>query len=90
MEMEKFGLEERPLPEIVEDTDALVEVTLTTICSSDIHIKHGVVPRAKEGVILGHEFVGRVVRTGSAVKKTKIGRQGGSKCRDILWRMLFL
>ena len=69
----KIGLEERPLPEIVEDTDALVEVTLATICSSDIHIKHGVVPRAKEGVILGHEFVGRVVRTGSAVKKIRSG-----------------
>ena len=69
----RIGLEERPIPELREDTDALVEVTLTTICSSDIHIKHGMVPKAKEGVILGHEFVGKVVQTGSAVRKIQPG-----------------
>ena len=53
--------------------DAIVKVTLTTICSSDIHIKHGAVPKAIPGTILGHEFVGQVVETGSAVKKVKPG-----------------
>ena len=62
-------LEERPMPEIIDDRDAVVKVTLTTICSSDIHIKHGAVPRAVPGMILGHEFVGKVVEVGGAVKK---------------------
>ena len=69
----QIALEERPVPEIIDDRDAIVQVTLTTICSSDIHIKHGAVPRAVPGTILGHEFVGRVVETGSAVKKIKPG-----------------
>ena len=66
-------LTDRPMPEILDERDAIVQVTLTTICSSDIHIKHGAVPRAVPGTILGHEFVGRVVKAGSAVKKVKPG-----------------
>ena len=65
--------EERPMPVILDEKDAVIEVTLTTICSSDIHIKHGAVPRAVPGTILGHEFVGRVVETGKAVKRVKPG-----------------
>ncbi len=68
----EIALEERPLPKIRKQTDAIVEVTLTTICSSDLHIRHGAVPRAVPGVILGHEFVGRVVETGSAVRNVKV------------------
>ena len=66
-------LEERPLPEIQKDTDAIVKVTMTTICSSDIHIKRGAVPRAKENIVLGHEFVGEVIRIGKAVKRIRPG-----------------
>ena len=69
----RIALEERPVPEIMDEKDAIVKVTLTTICSSDIHIKHGAVPRAVPGTILGHEFVGKVVKPGSAVKKVKPG-----------------
>ncbi len=69
----KISLEERERPRLQKPTDAIVEVTLTTICSSDIHIKHGAVPRAVPGTILGHEFVGRVVETGSEVKNIKVG-----------------
>ena len=69
----KIALEDRPVPKIQDDRDAIIKVTLTTICSSDIHIKHGAVPRAVPGTILGHEFVGRVVETGSAVKKINPG-----------------
>ena len=69
----EIALEDRPVPKILDDRDAIIKVTLTTICSSDIHIKHGAVPRAVPGMILGHEFVGRVVETGSAVKKIKPG-----------------
>lgn len=68
-----ISLEERPIPEIQRDTDAIVKVTLTTICSSDIHIKHGAVPRARKNTILGHEFVGEVIRTGHSVRKIRPG-----------------
>ena len=69
----EIALTDRPVPKILDDRDAIIKVTLTTICSSDIHIKHGAVPRAVPGTILGHEFVGRVVETGSAVKKINPG-----------------
>lgn len=69
----KIVLEERPKPSVREETDAVIKVTCTTICSSDIHIKHGAVPRAVPGAILGHEFVGVVAETGPAVRKVKPG-----------------
>ena len=69
----ELALEDRPVPVLQNERDAIVEVTLTTICSSDIHIRRGAVPRAVPGTILGHEFVGRVVQTGNAVKKVKPG-----------------
>ena len=69
----KIGIEERPRPVILDERDVILEVTLTTICSSDIHIKHGAVPKAVPGTILGHEFVGKVIETGNAVKKVKPG-----------------
>ena len=67
------ALEERPMPSVQLPTDALVRATLASICSSDLHIKHGSVPRAKEGTVLGHEFVGEIVEVGSEVKKFKAG-----------------
>ena len=51
----------RPLPSLQKDTDAIVRVTLSTICTSDLHILHGAVPRAKDDIVLGHEFVGEIV-----------------------------
>lgn len=66
-------LEQRELPQIIDPQDAVVKVTLTTICSSDIHIKHGSVPRAVPGTVLGHEFVGVVTEVGSGVRKFKAG-----------------
>lgn len=69
----KLGLEKRPVPVIKEPTDAIVRVTRSTICTSDLHIRNGAVPRAREGVILGHEFAGEVVEIGSQVKTLKPG-----------------
>ena len=69
----EIALENRPEPDILDERDAVIRVTLTTICSSDIHIKNGTVPRAVPGTILGHEFVGKVVQTGKAVKKVRPG-----------------
>ena len=69
----KVELCDRPMPKIQDPRDAIVRVTRASICSSDLHIIHGTVPRAKEGVVLGHEFVGEVVETGSAVRHFKAG-----------------
>ena len=62
-----FALEERPVPEILDPRDAVVRVTLASICSSDLHIKGGFVPRAKPGIIVGHEMVGVVEQVGPQV-----------------------
>ncbi len=69
----ELALEDRPVPVLLDEKDALVKVTLTTICSSDIHIRRGAVPKAVPGTILGHEFVGTVVETGNGVRKVKPG-----------------
>jgi len=68
-----FGFEEKPKPEILHERDAIVKVTLASVCSSDIHIKHGSVPRAVEGITVGHEMVGIVEETGSTVTHVKKG-----------------
>ncbi|HIZ82945.1 MAG TPA: alcohol dehydrogenase [Firmicutes bacterium] len=71
----KFALEERPRPRLEEPTDALVRVTLSSICTSDLHILHGSVPRAVPGIIVGHEMVGVVEETGPAVEKVHPGQR---------------
>lgn len=64
---------EKPVPGIIDSKDAIVKVTLSSICTSDLHIKHGFVPKAKDGIILGHEFVGEVFAVGEDVKKLSVG-----------------
>ncbi len=68
-----FQLIEKPRPTLQSDTDAIVRVTLASICSSDLHIKHGSVPRAVKGITVGHEMVGVVEEVGSAVTSVKVG-----------------
>lgn len=68
-----FKLIEKPKPGLCSDRDAIVKVTLASICSSDLHIKHGSVPRAVPGITVGHEMVGIVEETGSAVTHVKKG-----------------
>ena len=69
----KFAFIEKPKPVILDDRDAIVKVTLASICSSDLHIKHGSVPRAVEGITVGHEMVGIVEEVGSKVTHIKRG-----------------
>lgn len=64
---------DKPKPTIIEPTDAIVRVTLGSICSSDLHIKHGSVPRAVPGITVGHEMVGIVEQLGSDVKGVNVG-----------------
>ena len=68
-----FALIEKPKPVLLHDRDAIVRVTLASICSSDLHIKHGSVPRAVEGITVGHEMVGIVEEVGAAVTHVKPG-----------------
>ena len=73
VEMVKFALLEKPKPVLLHERDAIVKVTLASICSSDLHIKHGSVPRAVPGITVGHEMVGVVESVGSAVTHVKPG-----------------
>lgn len=69
----KFALVDKKKPELQESTDAIVRVTLGSICTSDLHIKHGSVPKAVPGITVGHEMVGVVEQIGSDVKGVKPG-----------------
>jgi threonine dehydrogenase-like Zn-dependent dehydrogenase len=53
-----------PDPEILNSRDAIVRITSTAICGSDLHIYNGYIPTMEKGDILGHEFMGEVVETG--------------------------
>lgn len=68
-----FELIEKDIPELLDPRDAIVKVTLGSICTSDLHIKHGSVPRAVPGVTVGHEMVGIVEQTGKSVRKVRPG-----------------
>ena len=69
----RFEMRDKPQPEIKDPRDAVVRVTLGSICTSDLHIKHGSVPRAVKGITVGHEMVGVVEAVGSAVTSVKMG-----------------
>ena len=73
IEKGKFALVEKPKPKLQAPTDAIVRVTMSSICSSDLHIKHGSVPRAIPGITVGHEMVGVVEEIGKKVTKVKPG-----------------
>lgn len=73
IEHEKFELIEKEKPQIIDSKDAIVKVTMSSICTSDLHIKHGSVPKAEKGITVGHEMVGVVEEIGSDVKNVKIG-----------------
>jgi len=66
-------VENVPDPKILNDRDALVRITSTAICGSDLHLYDGYVPTMKKGDILGHEFMGEVVETGRGVTNLSVG-----------------
>ena len=68
-----FELQDKPKPTLQDPKDAIVKVTLASICSSDLHIKHGSVPRAVPGITVGHEMVGIVEHVGPEVKSVAPG-----------------
>ena len=73
IEKGKFELIEKKRPVLLDAKDAIVKVTLSSICTSDLHIKHGSVPRAVPGITVGHEMVGIVEEIGADVKNVKPG-----------------
>ena len=68
-----FALREKERPVLLHERDAIVRVTLSSICTSDLHIKHGSVPRAVPGITVGHEMVGVVEEVGAAVTTVRPG-----------------
>lgn len=66
-------IEDVPEPKILNARDAIVRITSTAICGSDLHLYNGYVPTVQRGDILGHEFMGEVVDLGPGVKNLKIG-----------------
>jgi threonine dehydrogenase-like Zn-dependent dehydrogenase len=66
-------IENVPDPKILNDRDAIVRITSTAICGSDVHLYDGYIPTMKRGDILGHEFMGEVVETGRGVGNLEVG-----------------
>lgn len=73
VEQGRFELTEKEKPVIQDQQDVIVRVTLSSICTSDLHIKHGSVPRAVPGITVGHEMVGIVESVGEAVTTVRPG-----------------
>ncbi|QCS41707.1 zinc-dependent alcohol dehydrogenase [Natrinema versiforme] len=66
-------IDDVPEPEIVNPTDAIIEVTATAICGSDLHLYNGYMPGMREGDVLGHEPMGEVIEVGSEVETLEVG-----------------
>ncbi len=69
----KVRVENVPDPRILSSRDAIVRVTSTAICGSDLHLYNGFVPTMEQGDVLGHEFMGEVVEVGPAVRNLRVG-----------------
>src|SRR5215217_2976886 len=66
-------VEDVPEPKILNSRDAIVRITSTAICGSDLHLYNGFIPTMKRGDVLGHEFMGEVVEVGPSLKNLKVG-----------------
>jgi threonine dehydrogenase-like Zn-dependent dehydrogenase len=69
----RLRVQEVPDPKILNPRDAIVRITSTAICGSDLHIYDGYIPTMEKGDILGHEFMGEVVEIGSGVRNLRVG-----------------
>ena len=72
MGVEKMSVENVPDPKILNPRDAIVKITSTAICGSDLHLYDGYIPTMEQGDILGHEFMGEVVEVGPGVDRDKL------------------
>jgi threonine dehydrogenase-like Zn-dependent dehydrogenase len=71
----KLAVERVPDPQILNDQDAIVKVTLTTTCGSDLHLINGFIPTMQSGDVMGHEFMGEIVDVGPGVRRRKVGER---------------
>ncbi|HWQ75994.1 MAG TPA: alcohol dehydrogenase catalytic domain-containing protein [Syntrophomonas sp.] len=88
----QYSLDEAPVPKLINPTDAIARVTLSTICTSDVHMVHGHIPTVNEAIkaagprIVGHEFCAEVVQVGEAVRNFKAGDRvhvkAGIECHE--------
>ncbi|MDP8907633.1 MAG: glutathione-dependent formaldehyde dehydrogenase [Chloroflexota bacterium] len=69
----KVAVENVPDPKILNDRDAIVKISSTAICGSDLHLYDGYIPAMRKGDILGHEFMGEIVETGKGVSNLAVG-----------------
>jgi threonine dehydrogenase-like Zn-dependent dehydrogenase len=69
----EIAVESVPEPQLLNDQDAMVRVTLSSVCGSDLHILGGFIPWMRSGDVLGHEFMGEIVDVGKGVRRHKIG-----------------
>ncbi len=69
----KVQVDNVPDPTIIDPTDAVIEITASAICGSDLHLYNGFVPTMEHGDVLGHEFAGQVVAVGAEVSRVKVG-----------------
>lgn len=76
----QISLDDVPVPVIEEPTDAILKVTSSTICGSDMHIIQGHIPSVKPGTIVGHEFCGEVVELGAGVSGFEVGDRVTVSC----------
>ena len=73
MGKQKVEVRDVPDPQILNQRDAIVKITSTAICGSDLHLYNGFIPAMERGDVLGHEFMGEVVELGREVKNLKVG-----------------
>lgn len=85
----KINLIEKEKPAIIDSRDAIVKVTLSSICTSDLHIIKGFVPKAIPNTVLGHEFVGEIVELGSDIKNLSIGDRVSANCETFCGECYF-
>lgn len=73
MGINELSVEDVPEPKIIDEDDAIVRVTATSVCGSDLHLLDGYVPTMRPGDVIGHEFLGEVVETGPGVSQLSTG-----------------
>jgi threonine dehydrogenase-like Zn-dependent dehydrogenase len=73
MGKQKLSVQRVPDPKILNKRDAIIKITSTAICGSDLHLYNGFIPTLEKGDVLGHEFMGEVMEVGPGVKNLKVG-----------------
>ncbi len=83
-------LEDVPEPKIKDQYDAIIQLTASAICGTDLHFVRGTVPNMVPGTILGHEGVGVIQEVGKGRPESEEGRPGGRSINDRMRRLLVL